>query len=161
MQMKRAERTAFGRVWKRIATRGVLLVVGGLSLYLLAPSLVAVFASWRRLVALSPAWLGGMVLLEAASFVSLWELERIALRTRSWFAIGTSQLAGNAFGRVCVVRRIGGIDLDRTVPSQKGGERLVDERRICQRRTRLPRPLQELLVDSGAYSHSRHATIIP
>jgi uncharacterized protein (TIRG00374 family) len=40
------------------------------------------------------------VLAECASFVSLWQLDRIALKTRAWFPVGTSQLAGNAVGRV-------------------------------------------------------------
>jgi uncharacterized membrane protein YbhN (UPF0104 family) len=37
---------------------------------------------------------------EAASVTALWEVQRIALRTPSWFAVGTSQLAGNAAGNV-------------------------------------------------------------
>ncbi len=93
-------RAASGRIWKRLATRAVLVLVGTGSLYLLAPSLIAVFSSWRRLTGLSPAWLAAVAALEAASFVSLWELERISLRTRSWFTVGASQLAGNAFGRI-------------------------------------------------------------
>ena len=74
------------------------LGVMAVSLYVLAPSLTAVFASWRTVIDLSPAWLGAVVLLEAASFVSLWDLQRITLRTRDWFTVATSQLAGNAFG---------------------------------------------------------------
>ena len=34
------------------------------------------------------------------SFLSLWEVQRIALRTPSWFVIGTAQLAGNAVGSI-------------------------------------------------------------
>ncbi len=67
---------------------------------MLAPSLIAVFSSWRSLLHLSPAWLAVVVLLESVSFVSLWDLQRITLRTRSWFVVGTSQLAGNAFGHI-------------------------------------------------------------
>ena len=37
---------------------------------------------------------------EALSFLATWELQRIALQTRGWFAVSTSQLAGNAFGRI-------------------------------------------------------------
>ena len=41
---------------QRIATRSVLLVVTAVSLYLLLPSLVAVFGSWRALFELEPVW---------------------------------------------------------------------------------------------------------
>src|SRR5262249_1097359 len=34
------------------------------------------------------------------SFVCLWELNRIALHEKSWFVVGSSQLAGNAVGRI-------------------------------------------------------------
>jgi uncharacterized protein (TIRG00374 family) len=78
----------------------VALAVMAVSLYVLAPSLTAVFASWRAVVDLSPAWLAAVVLLEASSFVSLWALQRITVRTDAWFPVATSQLAGNAFGHV-------------------------------------------------------------
>jgi uncharacterized protein (TIRG00374 family) len=85
---------------RKLVLRGALLLLTGVSLYLLAPQIVDVFSSWRSLNQLSPAWVAGMILFEAASFLALWELQRIVLRTRSWFTVGTSQLAGNAFGRI-------------------------------------------------------------
>ena len=85
---------------QRIATRVVFLIVTAASLYLLMPSLLEVFTSWRELFELKPAWVAAAVGFEAASFVATWELQRIALATRSWFAVGTSQLAGNALGRI-------------------------------------------------------------
>ncbi len=105
MAALRAEQpTADGpsRGWTRrkIIWRVLLLLVTAVSLYLLAPSLLDVFTSWRSLADLSPAWAAGIFLFEAASFLAGWELQRVALRTPSWFAVGTSQLAGNAFGRV-------------------------------------------------------------
>jgi uncharacterized protein (TIRG00374 family) len=86
--------------WKRYTGRGLLLLVSVVSLYLLLPSVVAVFSSWRSLSQLN--WYWGAIALgcEAASFVSLWNLDRIALRTKKWFAVATAQLAGNAVGRV-------------------------------------------------------------
>ncbi len=78
--------------------RGALLLATAISLYLLAPALLSVFSSWPELRHLQPAWLAGALLFEAFSFVSLWELQRIALRTPSWFAVGTAQLAGNSMG---------------------------------------------------------------
>src|SRR5216683_6615286 len=43
------------------------------------------------------------------------------------------------FQRITVVRRVRAIDLDGAVPGQEGGERLVDERRIRELRSGLPR----------------------
>jgi uncharacterized membrane protein YbhN (UPF0104 family) len=85
---------------QRIATRAVLLLLTAISLYLLFPSLVAVFGSWHDLFDLEPQWFAIALGFEAASFVAIWTLQRIALGTPSWFAVGTSQLAANALGRV-------------------------------------------------------------
>src|SRR4051794_25615262 len=87
-------------MWRRHARSGVLLAVAGVSLYLLLPSLLAVFASWRSLSHLD--WYFAVLVLacEAASFVCLWELDRIALHTRAWFPIAAAQLSGNAVGRI-------------------------------------------------------------
>jgi uncharacterized protein (TIRG00374 family) len=85
---------------QRIATRAGLLLLTGVSLYLLLPSLVAVFSSWRDLFELDPLWFGAAVGFEALSLLSVWALLRIALRAPSWFAVGTSQLASSAFGRI-------------------------------------------------------------
>jgi uncharacterized protein (TIRG00374 family) len=87
-------------VRRKLIVRGLLLLLTGVSLYLLAPSLIETFSSWRSLTEVSPLWLGIMVLFGAASFVALWTLQRVALGTSSWFAIGTSQLVANAFGRI-------------------------------------------------------------
>jgi uncharacterized protein (TIRG00374 family) len=95
-----APATADGRGWKRYTGRGLLLLVSVLSLYLLLPSLVAVFSSWRSLSRLNWYWAAIALVFEAASFVSLWNLDRIALRTKKWFAVATAQLSGNAVGRV-------------------------------------------------------------
>jgi uncharacterized protein (TIRG00374 family) len=84
----------------RIATRGFFLLVTFASLYLLWPSLTQVFSQWRSLTTLEPEWIAIALGLELLSFVAVWELQRIALQTRSWFPVVTSQLAGNAFGRI-------------------------------------------------------------
>ena len=89
-----------GSTHRKIVVRVLLLGVTGVSLYLLAPSLLEVFSSWTQLRTLNPYWIIPAVLFEAASFVSLWALQRIALRTKSWFAVGTSQLSANAAGSV-------------------------------------------------------------
>jgi uncharacterized protein (TIRG00374 family) len=87
-------------VWWRYARSGVFVLVTGISLYLLLPSLLEVFSSWRSLADLTWYWAGLSVVCEAASFVCLWELNRIALHDKSWFVIGTSQLSGNAVGKI-------------------------------------------------------------
>jgi uncharacterized protein (TIRG00374 family) len=74
--------------------------VAGVSLYFLLPSLLAVFASWRSLAHLDWYFAILVVTSEAASFVCLWELDRIALNTRPWFPIAAAQLSGNAVGRI-------------------------------------------------------------
>lgn len=86
--------------WRRYARPGVLVLVTGLSLYLLLPSLAAIFSSWPALAHLTWYWAALALLSEAASFVSLWELDRVALHERSWFAVGCAQLSGNAVGRI-------------------------------------------------------------
>lgn len=85
---------------RRLITRGLLLLITGVSLYGLAPSLLEVFSSWRQLATIEPAWLAAMVLFQAASFFCIWHLQRVALGTKQMFSVATSQLAGNAIGRV-------------------------------------------------------------
>jgi uncharacterized protein (TIRG00374 family) len=89
-----------GRAWRRYAKPGVLLLLTGVSLYLLLPSLLAVFASWHSLGKLTWYWTGLALLSEAVSFVCLWELSRVALHERSWFLVACTQLSGNSVGRI-------------------------------------------------------------
>jgi uncharacterized protein (TIRG00374 family) len=86
--------------WRRYARPGLLLLVTGVSLYLLLPSLLAVFASWRSLRELTWYWALFALLAEALSFVALWELNRIALHLKSWFVVACTQLSGNTVGRI-------------------------------------------------------------
>jgi uncharacterized membrane protein YbhN (UPF0104 family) len=85
---------------RRIVERSVVLVVAGVSLYLLFPSLLDTFSSWPELRGMDPLWFGVAVGFEAMSSVSYWALQRIAFRTKSWFAVATSQLASGTAGRV-------------------------------------------------------------
>jgi uncharacterized membrane protein YbhN (UPF0104 family) len=97
---QRATEDAAGVALRRYVRRGVLLVIAGASLYLLLPSLVAVFASWRSLLQLDWRFAVLVPACEAASLVCLWELDRIALRVSDWFAVAAAQLSGNAVGRI-------------------------------------------------------------
>jgi uncharacterized membrane protein YbhN (UPF0104 family) len=87
------------RPW-RLVGRAALLLATGVSLYLLAPTLLELFSSWPALKELEPLWLLLGLLFEATSFLALWEVERIALRLPSWFAVGTAQLTANAAGSI-------------------------------------------------------------
>jgi hypothetical protein len=77
-----------------------MLAVTGVSLYLVAPSLIKVLSSWPEVARLEPALLLVMLALESASFFCLWLLQRLSLHRPRWFPVITSQLAGNAFGRI-------------------------------------------------------------
>lgn len=80
--------------------RIVALLLGGVSLYLLAPKLISVFASWPQLKTLKPGDLLLALPFESVSYVSLWSMQRIALHTTSWFTVGTTQLASGAVGSI-------------------------------------------------------------
>ena len=83
-----------------IVRRGGLLLVTAVSLYLLAPGLLEVFGAWDRLDNVNPLWLPVMLGLQVGSYACMWAIQRIALRTKRWGSVITSQLASNAFGRV-------------------------------------------------------------
>lgn len=87
-------------VRRSIALRVIGLLVTAICLYLLAPSLLRVFGSVQDLRRVNPLWFPLILGLQAASFVCIWYLLRIALQTRRWFVVATSQLAGNAFSRL-------------------------------------------------------------
>jgi uncharacterized membrane protein YbhN (UPF0104 family) len=70
------------------------------SLYLLAPKVISVLASWPQLKNLKPGAFGLALLFESMSYLSLWSMQRVALRATSWFTVGTSQLASGAVGSV-------------------------------------------------------------
>jgi uncharacterized protein (TIRG00374 family) len=76
------------------------LAVTGISLYLVAPSLLDVWGSWRDLARVEWWWLAVMLVLQALSFACLWELQRLALHTAPWAPVIESQLAGNALAKV-------------------------------------------------------------
>jgi uncharacterized protein (TIRG00374 family) len=99
-EVERLEQRSAKEILRTIWPRLLFLAIAGVTLYVLWPSLIAVFRSWPELLKLNPAWYPVMLGLEAASFVCAWGLQRVALRTHRWFAIATSQLGGNAVSRV-------------------------------------------------------------
>jgi len=86
--------------WWSIAKKVIIALVAGIAIYLAFPSLVAVFGSWPKLASLQPLWFGIAVIAEAAHFACTIWLQRIALQTKAWFSVATSQLSGNAISSV-------------------------------------------------------------
>ena len=80
--------------------RIVLLAVTGVSLYLVAPSLIELFSSAPRVAKLDPVWLVLMVAIEGASLATVWVLQQICLDRAAWRPVILSQLAGNALAKV-------------------------------------------------------------
>ena len=60
------------------------------------PAITEVLASWPRLSTLDPRWFALAIAAEIAHFTCTFALQRPALRTRAWFPVITSQLAGKA-----------------------------------------------------------------
>ncbi len=82
--------------WKAVAKRAVAVALAGVAIYLVFPAITEVFASWPRLSTLDPRWFAVAIGAEVAHFGCTFALQRLALRTRAWFPVVTSQLAGNA-----------------------------------------------------------------
>ncbi len=80
--------------------RSVILTATGIGLYVVWPSLAAVFSSGPQLKHVNPLWGVPIVLAELASFACMWALLRLTLDVKPWFPVATAQLAGNAFSRI-------------------------------------------------------------
>jgi uncharacterized protein (TIRG00374 family) len=78
----------------------IWLAITGVSLYLVFPSLVETFGSWRQITRFSLFALAGMAALQAASLFCLWALQHVALRANRWRPVISSQLAGNALSKI-------------------------------------------------------------
>src|SRR3954465_13426389 len=80
---------------KRLRRTIFWLVITGVSLYLVAPSVLDTLGSWRDIKRFAPGWLVVMLLSQGAAMASLWALQHIAIAAGSWPAVMSSQLAGN------------------------------------------------------------------
>jgi uncharacterized membrane protein YbhN (UPF0104 family) len=78
----------------------IWLTITGVSLYLVAPSLLDVLASGRDIGRLNVLWLPAMLVLQTASLACLWDVQRLALHFAPWGPVIASQLAGNALAKV-------------------------------------------------------------
>jgi len=82
--------------WKTIVKRALPVAVAGAAIYLVLPALIKVLGEWPRLSTLNPVWFTVAFAAELAAFTCNFALQRLALRTRGWFAVVTAGLAGNA-----------------------------------------------------------------
>ena len=69
---------------RRLRRNVLWLGVTGVSLYLVFPSVVDVFGSWRQITRFSLASLAAMAVLQVAANACLWDLQRLALRAPHW-----------------------------------------------------------------------------
>jgi uncharacterized protein (TIRG00374 family) len=83
-----------------VVKRVLVVLLSGVAIYLVLPRVTEVFASLPRLSTLSWIWVAAAAAAEAAHFGCDFALQRLALRTRGWFAVITAQLAGNAITNV-------------------------------------------------------------
>ncbi|HXB38861.1 MAG TPA: hypothetical protein VNU75_14215, partial [Acidimicrobiales bacterium] len=86
--------------WRTIAKRTATLLVAGITIYFVFPSLAEVFSSFPKLTSLDPIWFTLAFAFEVAHFVCTIGLQRIALGTKAWFSVSTSQLAGNSISLI-------------------------------------------------------------
>jgi uncharacterized membrane protein YbhN (UPF0104 family) len=117
----------------RLGGRAALLLVTGLSLYVLFPSLVSVFSSWRTLSTIDWFWAQLMVIAEALSFVAIWRLQRIALQERT-------RGAAEAVTRVARLRLCGA--LLGMIPLTPGGLGFVEAGLVGRSRSRASMAVQ-------------------
>ena len=78
----------------------VWLVITGVSLYLVAPSLIDTLGSWRDLQRIDWIWFPAMAILQTGAVACLWALQRMAIPGARWRDVIDSQLAGNAVSKI-------------------------------------------------------------
>lgn len=94
-------RVPTGRSMRRRVLRGaVQVMVTGVALYFVLPKVIDAFSVFPKLSTIAVGWIAVVIACEAASFLMVWMLLRLATRTREWLSIVTSQLAGNALSSI-------------------------------------------------------------
>jgi hypothetical protein len=86
--------------WRTLAKRAAAVAVAGVTIYIVLPSVTRVLSSWPRLSRLNLVWFAVALAAEVAHFICTFALQRLALRTNSWFAVVTSELTGNAITNI-------------------------------------------------------------
>src|SRR4051794_3842060 len=103
--------------------RILALALTGLVLYGVAPAVVDVLGGWRSLDEVAPQWWIAVVVSQVAGWGCLWAVQRLALHTRPWFGVVTSQLASGALGRVVPGGAAGAAALQYRMLAQSGFKR--------------------------------------
>ena len=85
---------------RRLVRRAIWLAITAVSLYLVFPSLLDLFSSWKDLAEFGAGWLGAMAALQLATLACLWALQHVAIRAQAWRPVIASQLAGNALSKI-------------------------------------------------------------
>ena len=80
--------------------RVAFLALSVICIYFFAPSIAEVFSAYDRLGEVQPIYLLPATACAIGSFASVWLVQALALGTRDWFSVSTTQLAGNAFNRI-------------------------------------------------------------
>jgi uncharacterized protein (TIRG00374 family) len=83
-----------------LVRRIALLALTCVSLYLVGPAVLDVFASWPAVRDLDPFLMQLIVIAQGCAFAAQWVLLRITLRESRWLNVVTSQLASTAASRV-------------------------------------------------------------
>ena len=68
---------------KRLVRRAIWLAITAISMYLVFPSLLDLFASWKDLNEFGAGWLGAMAALQLATLACLWGLQHVAIRAQA------------------------------------------------------------------------------
>ena len=95
IQPRRAGEAAIATAQHHVAGRS-----RSVSLYLVFPSLVDTFSSWRQITRFSPTSLLVMFGLQVGVCACLWDLQRVALRGARWRPVIAAQLASNALSNI-------------------------------------------------------------
>jgi uncharacterized protein (TIRG00374 family) len=105
---------------RRVLGGALEVVVTGVALYFVLPKVVDAFSVFPELSTVGVGWIAVVVACEAASFLMVWMLLRLATRTSAWFAIVTSQLAGNALSSIVPAGAAAGATLQVRMMSEAG-----------------------------------------
>lgn len=105
---------------RRVIGRVLALIATAASFYFVGPQVLDVFATFPKLSSVGPVWFVVIVACEGASFVMVWLMLRLALHTRHWLPVATSQLAGNAFSSIVPGGAAAGAALQMRMLAQSG-----------------------------------------
>ena len=86
--------------WRTLAKRAAAVAVAGVTIYVVLPSVTRVRSAWPRLSKLNLIWFAVAVVAEVAHFLCTFALQRLALRTKGWFAVVTAVLTCNAITNI-------------------------------------------------------------